>query len=99
MKRVHLMVAAVVSLAVLHPAGAGELKGTVTAVGARNNASKPFWTPILYDAPASWPWYAAGTRRVVLVQGPIATDEETAGIVASAAAQDIQVDVAPHRCT
>jgi hypothetical protein len=68
-------------------------------VGARNNASKPFWTPILYDAPTSYPWFAAGSRRVVMVEGPAATDTETKAIVGSATAQGVQIEVAPHRCT
>ncbi len=66
-------------------------------VGARNNASKPFWTPILYDAPTTWPWSAA-TRPVVIVEGPSASDAETTAIVAAGQAQDVPVTVAPHRC-
>jgi hypothetical protein len=67
-------------------------------VGARNNDSNPFWTPILYDGPTAWPWQKA-SRPVVLVQGPTATPEETAAIVAAAAAQGVTVEVDSHRCT
>lgn len=67
-------------------------------VGARNNDSTPFWTPILYDGPTAWPWQTA-TRPIVVVQGPDATPEETAAIVDAAAAQGVTVEVDSHRCT
>jgi hypothetical protein len=66
-------------------------------VPARNNESKVFWTPILYDAPASWPWQQA-TRPVVLVRGPEATPESTAAVVSAAEESGVDATVARRAC-